>query len=103
MSNSKKKKKGFNVMKRSSMEVWIDKYGECHSKVKGSMTQNINNYNTMLIYLKQQATSMASSAAMILEGTPDVIIGTTQKDPRIRAKDSETRNPNYENRKGAST
>lgn len=103
MSNSKKKKKGFNVMKRSSMKVWIDQYGECHSKVKGSMTQNINNYNTMIIYLKQQATGMASSAAMILEGTPDVILGTTQKDPRIHAKNSDTRNNDYGNKKGAST
>ena len=84
MTTSKKKKKKESIfMRRSFLKVWIGKDGKAHSKVRGSLSQNINNYNTMITYLREQANAMAGSATMMLGQAPDVIIGTMEKQPRI--------------------
>ena len=84
MTTSKKKKKKESIfMRKSFLKVWTGKDGKAHSKVRGSFSQNINNYNTMITYLREQANAMAGSATMMLGQAPDVIIGTMEKQPRI--------------------
>ena len=70
-------------MRKSFLKVWTDKDGKAHSKARGNLSQNINNYNTMITYLREQANAMAGSAAMMLGQAPDVIIGTMEKQPRV--------------------
>ena len=83
MTTSKKKKKESIFMRKSFLKVWTGKDGKAYSKARGSLSQNINNYNTMITYLREQANAMAGSATMMLGQAPDVIIGTMEKQPRI--------------------
>lgn len=91
MTTSKKKKKGFNFMRRSFLQVWTGKDGKIHSKARGSIEQNINNYNAMISYLKEQANSMAGSVVITLGDIPDVIIGTMTNNPKVRREETKNR------------
>lgn len=59
MTTSKKKKKKESIFMKSFLKVWTGNDGKIHSKARGNIEQNINNYNAMISYLKEQANSMA--------------------------------------------
>lgn len=94
MSKKKKKKKGSIFMRKGSLKVWVGRDGEVHSRVRGSMSQNISNYDILIEYLKDQATAMAGSAVMTLGDSPDVIIGTTTQNPKLQAVNTNRHIPN---------
>lgn len=87
MSTNNKKKKGRAMfMKRSYLKVWTDQEGKIHSKAKGSIQQIISNYNDMIKYMRDQATSMVGSAVLTLGQTPDVVIAMATENPKMNPK-----------------
>lgn len=87
MSTNTKKKKGRAMfMKRSYLKVWTDQEGKIHSKAKGSIQQIISNYNDMIKYMRDQATSMVGSAVLTLGQTPDVVIAMATENPKMNQK-----------------
>ena len=91
MTTSKKKKKESIFMRKSFLKVWTGKDGKAHSKARGSLSQNINNYNTMIAYLREQANAMAGSVVITLGDIPDVIIGTMTNNPKVRREETKNR------------
>ena len=88
MTTSKKKKKKESIfMRKSFLKVYTGKDGTIHSKARGSLDQNINNFNFMISYLKEQASGMAGSVYMTNGTMPDCIVGTTTKNPRIKPEE----------------
>lgn len=91
MSTNNKKKKGRAMfMKRSYLKVWTDQEGKIHSKAKGSIQQIISNYNDMIKYMRDQATSMVGSAVLTLGQTPDVVIAMATENPKMNPKSFRT-------------
>lgn len=91
MTTSKKKKKKESIFMKSFLKVWTGNDGKIHSKARGSIEQNINNYNAMIAYLKDQANSMAGSVVITLGDIPDVIIGTMTNNPKVRRDETKNR------------
>ena len=91
MTTSKKKKKKESIFMKSFLKVWTGNDGKIHSKARGNIEQNINNYNAMISYLKEQANSMAGSVVITLGDIPDVIIGTMTNNPKVRREETKNR------------
>ena len=91
MTTSKKKKKKESIFMKSFLKVWTGNDGKIHSKARGSIEQNISNYNAMIAYLKDQANSMAGSVVITLGDIPDVIIGTMTNNPKVRREETKNR------------